>query len=125
MTQEQDTQRRIAEQRGGTQSQSLGSMSQQQSAGGAQAQSAGQRSALGPSGHEVPDAQAGYGSSQDESGESESDQASPDAETADVAQRDKVTAAEAALGGKAVPGEVSPRPDEQARADANPQLYDG
>jgi hypothetical protein len=125
MNQNQNKAQPSTEQANGSQSQSLGSMSQQQSAGGRQAQSPGQRSAVGPSGHEIPDAQAGYGSSQDENGESESDQASPDAETADLAQRDKVTAAEAALSGKAVPGEISPRPDEQVRADANPQLYDG
>lgn len=104
-----------------SQSQSAGGQSQSQG----QSQGAGQRSAIGASGHEVPDGQASYGNSQDDQGESDSDQASPDAETADLAKRDKVTAAEAALGGKAVPGEVSPRPDEQARTDANPQLYDG
>lgn len=125
MIQKQNNTQSSTGQASGSQSQSLGSMSQQQSASGGQAQSAGQRSAVGPSGHEIPDAQAGYGSSQDEHGESESDQAFPDADTADLAKRDPVTAAEAALGGKAVPGEISPRPDEQARADANPQLYDG
>lgn len=125
MSQEQNTSQPSTRQAGGSQSQTLGTMSQQQAAGGNQAQSAGQRSAVGPSGHEIPDAQAGYGSSQDEQGDSESDQASRDAETANLAKRDPVTAAEAALSGKAVPGEISPRPDEQARADANPQLYDG
>jgi hypothetical protein len=124
MNDDQSPPQNATEQASGSQSQTLGSMSQQQSQGGKPSTDT-QRSAVGPSGHEVPDAQAGYGSSQDEHGESESDQASPDADTAGLAKRDAVTAAEAALGGKAVPGEISPRPDEQARADANPQLYDG
>lgn len=125
MTQEQNNAQPSTRQASESQSQSLGSMSQRQSAGGSQSQSADQRSAVGPSGHEIPEGQAGYGSSQDEHGNSDSDQAAPDAETAKLAERDAVTAAEAALSGKAVPGEISPRPDEQARADANPQLYDG
>lgn len=113
-----------ARQDGRSQAQTLGSMTQQQS----QSQARG-TSGTGPSGHEVPDAQAGYGGSRDEHGRSEDDQAAPDsteaATGADQPRPDKITQAEAALGGKAVPGEISPRPDEQARADANPQLYDG
>ena len=86
------------------QSQNLGSMSQKQSQG-----SSGQSQ----NGREVPDGQASYGNSQDESGQSEQD------------VKDATDKGTASANATAIPGAISRRPDEQARADANPTLYEG
>lgn len=56
---------------------------------------------------EVPKAQGAYGNSQDEQDRSEQDEAD-DPQSA-----------------KTIPGETSRDPAQQARADANPQLYEG
>ncbi|TCD06485.1 hypothetical protein EYB45_01830 [Erythrobacteraceae bacterium CFH 75059] len=113
-------------QHAGGQSQTLGTMTQSQGFTSPEAGTARGEAATGPSGHDIPQEQAGYGSSHGtQAASGGGDAQAPEDKTASAWLEDDADDAEAALGGKAVPGEISSRPDEQARADANPQLYEG
>lgn len=67
---------------------------------------------------ETPQAQAGYGNSQDERGRTEQDETSQPRNAEDQEERNPQA-------GEAIPGETSRDPAQQARADGNPQLYEG
>lgn len=67
---------------------------------------------------ETPQAQAGYGNSQDEQGRGGQDESSQPRKAQDQEERDPQM-------GDAIPGETSRDPAQQARADGNPQLYEG
>ncbi|WP_228242340.1 hypothetical protein [Porphyrobacter sp. GA68] len=66
---------------------------------------------------DTPQAQAGYGNSQDEQGHGEENGSSQDGDAHDSPDEPQA--------GEAIPGETSNDPAQQARADGNPQLYEG